>query len=166
MYSLTQEIFRTCPLIIYIISIVYFLIFKSMFSLFIVIGLSINGIIWIILHPIFKKYFPDLAKRPCRCSCYFYETNKPILAGGMPSGHCQSIGFLVTFIVLYIFAAYYNENSIKIITAIISLYLITFMIYSRAYYYRCHTRTQAIVGTIIGIITGYVMWEWYNLLIN
>lgn len=154
---LIHEIFRTFPLILLILTPVYTVIFKSKIALWLFIGLIINGVIWTVLNPIIKKYFPEIAKRPSTKSCYYLENNETVEAGGMPSGHCQSAAFFSIYMILVVWEK--TQNIIyTLLSVLVGLFLTGFMMYSRFSYYKCHSVTQTIVGSLIGSSTAFILW--------
>ena len=169
MFSIIFEIFRTFPMILMIISFMDFLLYKSLYSLWLCIGLLLNGLIWEISTKYISLKWPSLEDRPNRYHCAYYESDEPITSSGLPSGHCQSMAFFVMWVILII---WYNQGEINIniiISIIIGVYLIYMMMYSRVMYYRCHTWLQAIIGSFIGILTAIIMWfslRYLNLLNN
>lgn len=161
MEELLFSFFRVLPVLITFI-VILFLVFleNRRFWLFMLAGILINGIIWLILGTLTDKYTPDLAKRPQTKHCAYTETNKEISFSGLPSGHCQTIGFVSAWVILYFIV---NRVDIEISVPLsIILVLITYMMmYSRAVYFKCHTWFQAMLGTLLGIMTAGILWYFY-----
>jgi membrane-associated phospholipid phosphatase len=67
---------------------------------------------------------------------------------GMPSGHAQSSFYTLIFIFFALYPA-------KILYLYIIITLITLF---QRFYFKHHSIIQLIIGTIIGIFTGYVMY--------
>jgi len=155
---IVHEFFRTLPLIIIIIATFCTILFKSLFALWLLVGLFVNGFIWGVVNPIVKKEYPDIAKRPSTKSCYYLEDNKQVNAGGMPSGHCQSMAFFCTFLLLYVIEKYPLDTPLLWTTTIAASVGTFYMMYSRAHYYKCHTWMQASAGSAIGIVTALIMF--------
>jgi len=160
------EFFRICPIILVFESALLAIALQNnLFCWFIVIGIIFNGIIWFILVKLFKKYKPDWSERPNRMHCSYIETNKPITQGGLPSGHCQTIGFFVMWILLGLII---NDTSLLItIPLIVLLFWITWMMmYSRAVYFKCHTWYQAITGITVGMVSTVPLLCIYLMIID
>ena len=73
MFSIIFEIFRTFPMILMIISFMDFLLYKSLYSLWLCIGLLLNGLIWEISTKYISLKWPSLEDRPNRYHCAYYE---------------------------------------------------------------------------------------------
>lgn len=153
----TNELFRTAPLVMFILSPLYAYIFSSKLAFWLTVGLLINGLIWVVIINIVKVVFPDLAKRPANTSCFYLENNKETDAGGMPSGHCQSMAFFAVWILLCVYSSRQKLDTLVILIYILAMTLIAGMLYSRAYYYECHTWLQAYTGSAIGAITAFIL---------
>lgn len=166
------ELFRIFPLVLMIICLIDSVLYKSPYSFWLLVGLLLNGLIWTITTRIIAIKLPVLGERPNRYHCSYYETNKPISAGGFPSGHCQSMGFFAVWFLLIIWAINKNHMNVYFIIyftvlLVILSYLSYLMMYSRAVYFKCHTWIQAISGTSIGIFTALIMWfilQFYKLI--
>lgn len=161
MEELLFSFFRVLPVLI-IFTVTLFLIFleNKRFWAFMLGGILLNGIIWFILGTLADKYIPDLAKRPQLKHCAYTETNKDISFSGLPSGHCQTIGFVSAWVIIYLIANRVNVE-ISIPISIILLLVTYMMIYSRAVYFKCHTWLQAMSGTFLGILTAGILWCFY-----
>lgn len=161
MEALFFSFFRVLPILITFV-VMLFLIFldDKRFWAFILIGILLNGIIWFIIGTLTGKYIPELAKRPQRKHCAYTEMNKDITFSGLPSGHCQTIAFVSTWVIIYLIANQVNaEISIPLILILI---LMTYMMmYSRAVYFKCHTWFQAMSGTLLGILTAGLLYYFY-----
>lgn len=162
--QLVFELFRIFPIVLIIICIIDSVLYKSPYSFWLLVGLILNGLLWLVLTKIFAINWPMLAERPNRYNCSYLEQNKPMLYGGFPSGHCQSMGFFVGWVILIIWSINKNHMNIYFIIyftliIIVLSYLSYIMMYSRTIYYKCHTWSQAIFGTLIGLITSLIMWN-------
>lgn len=163
---LLDKSFRFIPLLIIVFVFMSFVLFNSKYWLYAGIGLILNGILWVVLTRFLNHYLPEYSKRPNTEHCGYIENGKSINASGLPSGHCQTMGFISIWVILYMI---YGEDYINIrtnpllssIIILIALYSIVGMIHSRAYYYKCHTVLQASIGTFIGMITAVVLWKMY-----
>jgi membrane-associated phospholipid phosphatase len=156
---LIHEFFRTLPLIFSIVFFFDTILYRNMISFWLLVGLIFNGLIWALINPIIKRNYPNLASRPNTKSCYYLENNKPVKAGGMPSGHCQSMAFVSVFLLLCILYTQSQVSQLVVYTAFcVAIIFIFVMMYSRAQYYRCHTWLQATSGSIIGMTTAIVLY--------
>lgn len=153
--------FRVLPVLI-TFEVCLFLIFleNRRFWLFILIGILLNGVIWFILGTLTGKYLPLLSKRPQGKNCAYTENNKDITFSGLPSGHCQTLSFVSTWIIIYLIFNHINL-AISIPISIILGFSIYIMMYSRVVYYNCHTWFQAKAGTFLGILTACLLWYFY-----
>lgn len=151
------EFFRVFPIILTFESVLLAIALgNNLFCWFIVIGILFNGIIWFILTKLFTKYKPEWSERPNRMHCSYIETNKPLTAGGLPSGHCQTMGFFVTWMIFGLIL--YDVSLIIIIPTVILLtWLAWMMMYSRAVYFKCHTWNQSIIGIMAGMISTVIL---------
>ena len=98
---------------------------------------------------------------------------------GMPSGHSQSAWFVFTFLVLYLIDKYrsfktsksYSRYKLELIkkwimyTIIFLLIITIFISYSRVKV-NCHTIEQVILGGILGIIFGFILYKISKILVN
>lgn len=109
--------------------------------------LDITNSILLYLEPIIEKYIP--------------------LTFGMPSGHCQIVWTIAIYLICYLL--FVNLDTITYssviynfvyIFAIVSIAL--YISYSRVFIEKCHTIQQAIVGSVIGIISGLLIYYFEN----
>ena len=88
---------------------------------------------------------------------------------GMPSGHSQLAWFLATYIIYENYQHYNkskqtNKNKQNYIwyniwySSIFVLGIAIYISYSRVYIEKCHTLSQVIVGALLGIICGRVIY--------
>ena len=113
------------------------------------------------------------------CGSFLFYPDKPATSYGMPSGHSQSIWFLVTYLILIIkdkkinlferrINKKYNEV-IKYVSIIGLLSLGTLVSYSRVEIEGCHTTEQVILGGLVGASVGYIAYifkDVVNLIFN
>ena len=118
MLSTIFEIFRTFPMILMIVSFMDSILFKSIYSFWLLMGLILNGLIWEISTKYISFNWPSLEDRPNRYHCAYYESNEPITSGGLPSGHCQSMAFFVIWVILIIWNEQEKINIVIIISII------------------------------------------------
>ena len=130
------------------------------------------------------KYIPllGIGSRPnnaTECDWFLGKNNVIAKSFGMPSGHSQ---FAWTFATFYILKIYYiqkmrikvnmnknNMNKNNIFNVSTSLKIILLLLigiissYARVEIENCHTTNQVIVGGIIGIIMGRILFKYiYN----
>ena len=178
------NITRSTPTLYLVVILTYFLINPSYLKLYLLVsylGLNISNHI---LKQIFKIIYKltvgvnqpmgilGLGRRPDKatdCASFLNFNNIKPKTYGMPSGHSQLSWCVVTYLLLHIYSKrdsllkdFTKNNKLrKMYLIIISLILITFatlVSYSRVYVEHCHTLQQVIVGGIIGIIFGFVIY--------
>ena len=121
----------------------------------------------IIAKPIFyyfNDYIPILGQgtRPFGAvNCTYFNPCPSINAAstfGFPSGHCQFAGMYSGFMISDIINKHkYTNYSIQdIISILIYILYVLVMIYSRVWIYGCHTLSQSICGSCIGLLVGYI----------
>ena len=109
----------------------------------------ISHIVNYIIKNIIKQKRPDGAK-----GCHDYVTcNEKTDTYGMPSGHAQSMGIILSFWLLYIWR--YNKQNTKYIGSLFIIISSFSVIYSRVLF-KCHTELQVIIGFIIGLFIGFI----------
>ena len=151
------EFFRVLPVLLFFIAASYAFTERSKAWWLMVWGLILNGLLWLIITLFMTRNYPALSKRPSRTQCYFWHQKDTGIDNGMPSGHCQSVAFFGTWLVLI--ALYYKVHpGILLLAVVISLFMIVGMIHSRVTHYKCHTRLQALVGTGLGSITALMFY--------
>jgi len=126
------------PLLLFFFTIIILIINDIKITLFFILGYYIN----LIVNRILKKYIND--KRPFI---------KP-LKNRMPSGHCQSIFYTVSFIY---FISYYNKIYIPYFNYLLFIYLL--LLINTAHnciIYKYHTIDQVIIGGVLGIFISYL----------
>ena len=112
----------------------------------------------------FNDYIPILGQgsRPFGAmNCTYFNPCPNINAAstfGFPSGHCQFAGMYSGFMISDIINKHkYNKYSIQnIISILLYTFYILVMIYSRVWFYECHTLSQSICGSFIGLLVGYI----------
>jgi len=141
-------------------------LFKIIYNLFNVKEIPILG----------RGIRPDGATN---CGTFLFYPDKPATSYGMPSGHSQSIWFLVTYLILIIkdkkinlFEKRINKKYNEVIkyTSICGLLFLGLLVsYSRVEIEGCHTKEQVILGGLFGIIFGYIAFifkDIINLIFN
>jgi len=83
---------------------------------------------------------------------------------GMPSGHSQITWAIGTYLILNLVN---RQNSICNFVLIISIfYWMCYVSYSRVYIANCHTIQQVIIGGLIGIGSGFIIWKLESIIVK
>ena len=85
------------------------------------------------------------------------DINKKSSSFGMPSGHAQLAALVTTYWSLYLYNDYYKKSAHTIIPIVFLVFLGLLVILSRVYL-NCHTVGQIIIGSMIGVILGYLSY--------
>jgi membrane-associated phospholipid phosphatase len=120
--------------------------------------------------------FIGYGKRPdgaTNCGSYLVYPDKISISYGMPSGHSELSWFFATYIILDLIYNTDNTKTIKIIpyyilfinSGLLLAYAFTNS-YARVVIEKCHTKGQVIVGGIIGIIKGIILYYIYRIYIR
>jgi dolichyldiphosphatase len=80
---------------------------------------------------------------------------------GMPSAHTQFVFFTATFVLLLLFR--WKRNRLEDILWGGSLWVSAVIVAISRVYFRYHTPIQVIVGALLGIVLGYIMYQVYSL---
>ena len=139
---------------LFIDNIGYYIIFINTISEFINRFLKYG-----FFKPLFGKNIPLLGRgsRPNGAkNCGLIKTNIVSKSYGMPSGHSQFAFTTSSFIILKLYESY---NFIGMLLAGIASIWIS---YSRVKL-NCHTPMQSIMGSLIGILIGYISYKIYIL---
>lgn len=135
------------PIILFIISI-FLLQNKMKYLQVYIIGSILNNILNAILKYAIKEPRPSRDSRILKIAIA-NEKRVSFDKYGMPSGHAQNCGFNLAFITLVL------NNSF-----ITGLYLVvSFISLHQRYKYSNHTILQLIVGFLIGLIFGYMIYH-------
>ena len=183
--ALIPTLSRLSPVIIYIIIIMKCVITPTFDSIYLFICFCIIvGSNWTLKHIIIKPLYKLLNKltlpilgsgeRPKGAhSCAYTLDNKISTSYGMPSGHSQTAWTFATYIICKIINNLNNEinkdnknnkampviNYIWLSLSCIAVFCIAIYIsYSRVYIEGCHTIQQVIVGGLIGIGSGFIIY--------
>ena len=173
-----------CPILLFINCIIYpsFNSFYIFIIYFIIMFLNYFEKV-LIFKPLYnllgKKKIPllNIGSRPDGAkSCKFTLDNKDAKSFGMPSGHSQLAWTLATYFICKIIFNFVNKNkkndknnailSLNYIWIILSSILLIvsagYISYSRVYIEGCHTIQQVIVGCILGICGGFIVYYYEN----
>jgi membrane-associated phospholipid phosphatase len=189
--ELAPTLARTSPVIFLILTLINCIINPSYNSFYLFISYCLILISnWSIKHLIVKQLYNYLGKkslpilgigsRPNKASgCKFLNDGILSYSYGMPSGHSQIAWAFTTYIICKIIKNIYkkdDKNNDKILTifnyiwlivsCIIVLLVALYISYSRVYIEGCHTIQQVIIGGILGIISGFIIYYFENDIIN
>jgi len=188
MYNTVRDNFlwsaiRASPFIYFIFGILNITINPSFDTYYYIIAYIFNFILNGLLKKSTQKIYNTLktdyiypfgkGSRPINatnCGTFSISNNPKSNSFGMPSGHSQLTWFFTTY---FIFKILHNNNyinynfipinyniNIQILISISILIIISFLVsYSRVNIEGCHTQEQVIIGTIIGIISGLVIFN-------
>jgi len=148
-----KETLRAMPYLGLFFSLFISIIFKNKFSFILFCLLIIELNINMTSKELYHKYIGIDSTRPknsTNCSVFnkIDKDNATGLVLGMPSGHSQNIFFLATFLALYF------KSSLKLGLFLVAIY----GAYLRVEI-NCHTIPQVVVGSIMGIIYGFVSYK-------
>ena len=187
--ELCPTLSRVSPVIIYIIIMLKCIILQSTSSIYLFICFFlIIGSNWMFKNAIAKPLYKLLNKltlpilgsgeRPKGAhSCAFTLDNKISISYGMPSCHSQIAWTVATYIICKIINNLYNNQNTNetnnnniiiynyiwlLLSCIIVLCLAIYISYSRVYIEGCHTIQQVIVGGLIGIGCGFIIYYFEN----
>lgn len=180
---LIPTIARTSPVIFLIILLANLLVnpgYNSIYLLLTYISVVLSN--WVIKNAVVKPIYKvlDTKKLPIfgigvrpsgATSCHFTLDDILSTSFGMPSGHSQIAWAVATYMISKIISKWINYNKtnkvievLGYIWVIISVFFIllcaSYISYSRVYIEGCHTLQQVIVGGIIGIVCGYLIFRY------
>jgi membrane-associated phospholipid phosphatase len=134
------------PYLLNILSIIL-LCNKQVYLLFYIIGYIINTIVNLSLKNMIKDPRPNQDKVLFELGLT-HGKRHTLDKYGMPSGHAQGVGYSTMFIYLVLGNVY-----------ILWLYsFVTILTMMQRYKYRNHTIPQIIMGLLIGLLAGYVVY--------
>lgn len=172
---ISRYLAKHSPLLYLLLSFLYMLFSPSAYSVYLFLSLLIvllsNQIFkYLIFKPLYNILNTNtlpilgLGSRPGNTSTSRNDSR----SFGMPSGHSQLAFAITTYIILKMNNIdtnkkynTYLKNSIIIMSIIVALYIA----YSRIHI-GCHTIQQVIVGSIIGIGFGYLVFYLENYIVN
>jgi len=126
-----------------------YIMWKSMQWIYLstfIIGFFLNDLLNRIIKAIVQEPRPP---NPINNGNYDdWTKTKSVQKYGMPSGHAQGAFYCASFL-------YFLTKSINVIIGSITLSIITLL---HRYIYRKHTAKQLLVGSTIGILTGWIVY--------
>lgn len=129
--------------------IAFSIIFMNKFTTLLLVGLTLNLAVNVLLKKCFNQDRPPGAKN-CDAipTCDKHQADK---GQGMPSGHSQTLGFLVGSLSLWLLK--YGSKNTKFLSVLILVALKLAVMIARVYS-GCHTVSQVTVGSVIGLTLG------------
>lgn len=190
--ALIPTLSRVSPVLLILITLLNCIVNPGYHSVYLFVVMSVSSQLnWTIKHliakPIYNLLKTDslpilgIGKRPKGAnSCQFILDNTASFSYGMPSGHSQLIWTMGTYIICKIINNWINSNNYSkldstitileyiwlAVSCCIVLLSMLYVSYSRVYIEGCHTIQQVVVGGILGIATGFVVYYYENDVIN
>jgi len=183
--ELLPTLARTSPVLLPIILLTNCILSPTfdtfyIFIMYFIVMLTNFFIKMLIFKPIYKLVgkpkipFLGLGSRPNNAkSCHFILDDKVAFTFGMPSGHSQLAWTVVTYFlfkIIYKFKNNKSNNNTNTTTTTITKYIwlclsciiligiATYISYSRVYIEGCHTIQQVIIGGILGVVGGFLLY--------
>ena len=143
--------------VLYYALILFSVIFLNKFTTLLLLGLILNLGMNVVLKKFFQQDRPSGAKN-CEAlpDC---DDKHPTKGDGMPSGHSQTLGFLVSALGLWLLT--YGVKNTRYFS-ILMLVILKIAVMIARVYMGCHTVAQVAVGSYIGIVMGAV---WFYLVL-
>ena len=166
--STINGILRAYPIVMMYSTMMLYIMSSDLDYLYLLIVLWIGeGINYNLKYNFFKPIFGDnipflgRGARPYAakdCGLFLSrKQQKKLTSYGMPSGHSQNIAMFSTYMILKLLNSTISNN-IKTIGYIFFIGLTLYIMWSRVYMI-CHTVQQTIVGSSIGILLGYSLFN-------
>jgi membrane-associated phospholipid phosphatase len=124
---------------------------KTTYLRFFIFGFILNNILNILLKLCIKEPRPSNDKKYIEIAIY-NEERVSFDKYGMPSGHAQNCAYCLAFITMV-----YNS---PIITAI--YFIVSCLSMYQRYSFNNHTMLQLLVGFVIGLFMGYILYTITN----
>ena len=175
---------RLSPLLLMIVLGLNLLVVQSYSALYVFLAFLIDKLSnWVIKHIIIKPLYAvlgqkslpllGLGERPLGAtSCGVFLDGLTATSFGMPSGHSQGAWAIATYIILNLFepkdkpepkAKPAPMSNYRLVWKSMSGFLVVlsaaYISYSRVYIEGCHTIEQVIVGGILGVISGALIFS-------
>lgn len=170
---------RISPAAIVGVALIYTILTRTYYSLYLLICILVisisNGVFKnLIFNPLYKFYqkkeLPVLGigKRPPNAnSCGILLDGKSDGSYGMPSGHSQLAWTAATYLLLKICLDKYKITTARLVTidiakvCLLCVFIIVcavYISYSRVYIEGCHTIQQVILGGLLGVVCGSLVY--------
>lgn len=151
-------ILALAPILILQSYLTWFIIDRDVESLYVVVGQLSNEVLNKILKRVFKH------TRPMQDGLTMINSNDSILSFGMPSAHCQFMGFFTSYIIVNMWCRwrYKIEKRDKLLYSILIVLLSLSVCISR-WYLQYHHWDQIIIGYEIGMFVG--MWYYMSVVV-
>lgn len=159
----TFMVWQSTPLMLYLFTMYQILVTNSKFWYILFIGMItgefINHSLKQIIGKLWKDDYPNIVLRPsCKYACNYIGLQSKCSGLGMPSGHSQATAIFVTMLYLY-----FQQNDQLTTTKKIILLIILLAIPLSRVYYQCHSFAQIILGSMVGIFIGFILFKIYTL---
>jgi hypothetical protein len=184
-FHLQPSIVRLTPVLVLTVALLHCIVNPTIGSFYLLVALAATfPLNWVIKHgivqPIYgmfdKEHIPILGigRRPANAnSCTFTLDGKKSNSFGMPSGHSQIIWTAGTYVICKVIDRIYQKHKAGetitnfdyawgSISCFIVLYVMSYVSYSRVYVDKCHTFQQVVVGGILGIGLGFIIYYFEN----
>lgn len=153
---------QSTPLMLYLFTMYQIIMTNSKFYYLMFIGMILSEIINPILKQLAAKYwkdeYPDIILRPsCEYACNYIGLKSKCSGLGMPSGHSQTTAMFVTMMYLY----FQQNNQLTFFNKTILFTILLAIPLSRVYY-QCHSFSQIIIGSMVGIFLGFILFKIYT----
>jgi len=187
--ALISTLSRISPILLVIITLLNCIVNPGYHSFYLfIIMIALFPINWIIKHLIVKPIYNFLktenlpilgiGKRPKGAtSCQNILDENHYFSYGMPSGHSQLIWTFGTYIICKIIENCINTSKHNnpptilgyiwlVLSCCIVLISMIYVSYSRVYIEGCHTIQQVVVGGLLGITTGFIVFYFEDNIVN
>ena len=170
-YNIIISIARAYPLIVQVLAFILFSLNFDKDYLILGVTMIISEVINTILkNLVFKPIMGDkkypligLGRRPDganNCGLYYVSKDNISTSYGMPSGHSQNSAVFSTFMLMKLIDSDISYEY-KILGIVCLPLLLIYVMWSRVHL-GCHTIQQTILGSSIGILMGYVVYNYFQ----
>lgn len=186
--QLIPTLSRTSPVLVMLFALINCILNPTYNSFYFLIIISaLFPLNWMIKHLIVKPIYNllkvqslpllGIGKRPAGAtSCTFILDDIPSTSYGMPSGHSQIIWTFGIYIICKIIDKWHKTTTnqdtttqmqglgyIWVISSILFiLSIMVYVSYSRVYIEGCHTIQQVVVGGMLGVLIGFLIYYYEN----
>ena len=159
----TFMMWQSTPLMLYLFTMYQIIMTNSKFWYILLIGMITGELINHSLKQFIGKMwgdeYPNIVMRPsCKYACNYVGLQSKCSGLGMPSGHSQVTGMFVTMMYLYL----QQNDQLTTLNKTI-LFVILLAIPLSRVYYQCHSFPQIILGSMVGIFLGFILFKIYTL---